>query len=238
MRALIVLLAALLGISPALAADGAQSRAIGYSTDGKYFAFEQFGIQDGSGFPYWDIFVLDLAANDWAKGTPARALVEDESGDLALARKQAMDKAKPILDKLAIGEPADMLMSNPATEFVADRTKVEFGAFPQMPQAYELSVKTLDLPTPSDCTDPDFKPMGMELTLKVTQPGKTLTLAKDQSIPRSRFCPLHYDIEAIYTRSGYGEGMEVAIIGVYSRGFEGENRRFIAVPFNLPDWQN
>ena len=107
-----------------------------------------------------------------------------------------------------------------------------------MPQAYELSVKSLDLPVPPECTDPDFKPMGMELTLKVNLPGKTFTLAKDTSIPKSRTCPLRYDIEAIYTRSGYGEGMEVAIIGVYSRGFEGEDRRFIAVPFNLPDWQN
>ena len=238
MRVFLLLLATVLGIAPALAADSAQSRSLGYSLDGKYFAFEQFGIHDGSGFPYWDIFVLDLAANGWVKGTPARAVVEDESGDVALARSQAMEKARPVLDKLAIGEPADLLISNPATEFVADRTRVAFGAFPQMPQAYELSVKSLDLPAPPECTDPDFKPMGMELTLKVTQPGKTLTLAKDTSIPKSRACPLRYDIEAIYTRSGYGEGMEVAIIGVYSRGFEGEDRRFIAVPFNLPDWQN
>jgi predicted secreted protein len=237
MRWIILAVLGLLGITPAFAADAAQHRSLGYSPDGKYFAFEQFGIQDGSGFPYWDVFVLDLAANDWVKGTPARALVEDESGDLSLARKQAMEKAKPVLDGLKIGEPADVLVYNPATEFLGDRTKVEFGAFPQMPQAYELSVKAIELPVPPDCTDPDFRPMGMELTLKVNQPGKTLTLAKDTSIPKSRFCPLRYDIEAIYTRSGYGDGMEVAIIGVYARGFEGENRRFIAVPFTLPDWQ-
>ena len=63
-RLLFLVLSSLLAAAPALAADGAQSRALGYSADGKYFAFEQFGVQDGSGFPYWDVFVLDLAAND------------------------------------------------------------------------------------------------------------------------------------------------------------------------------
>ena len=110
MRTLLVLiLSAFLASAPALAADGAQSRAIGYSADGKYFAFEQFGVQDGSGFPYWDVFVLDLAANDWVKGTPVRILVEDEEQRLPEARRQAMAKAGPVIERLAITEPADLL---------------------------------------------------------------------------------------------------------------------------------
>ena len=52
----------------ALAADGAFLDIIGYSPDSRYFAFEQYGVQDGSGFPYADIFIVDLASNSWVKG--------------------------------------------------------------------------------------------------------------------------------------------------------------------------
>jgi predicted secreted protein len=241
MRPLLVLiLSAFLGMAPALAADGAQSRAIGYSADGKYFAFEQFGVQDGSGFPYWDVFVLDLAANDWVKGTPVRILVEDEEQRLPEARRQAMAKAGPVIERLAITEPADLLLANPFTEAVPDRTRVRFGIFHNtMEPPYELSVANVDLPAPADCSDPDFKPYGMALTLKVLTTGKSVTIARDESIPKSRLCPLRYDIEAVYTPSGFGNpGLQVALIGVYSRGFEGENRRIIAVPFELPSWEN
>ncbi len=221
----------------ALAADAAQHRALGYSADGRYFAFEQYGIQDGSGFPYWDIFVLDLEADSWAKGTPVRVVLEAEEDTISSAMKQARAKADPILAQLKIGEPADVLIANPVTEKVTDRETVAFGVFAAMPDAYEISVRSLDLPVPKDCSDPDFVPKGMELTLKVTRPGTSLTLARDTAIPASRGCPLRYDIEAVYTRSGYEESKDVAIIGVYTRGFEGEDRRFIAVPFSLPNWE-
>ena len=181
MRTLLVLILSALSsaAAPALAADGAQSRAIGYSADGKYFAFEQFGVQDGSGFPYWDVFVLDLAANDWVKGTPVRILVEDEEQRLPEARRQAMAKAGPVIERLAITEPADLLLANPFTEAVPDRTRVRFGIFHNtMEPPYELSVANVDLPAPADCTDPDFKPFGMALTLKVLTTGKSVTIAQ------------------------------------------------------------
>ena len=73
----------LLGVldGPGLAADGAQSRAIGFSPDGKYFAFEQYGVQDGSGFEYADIFVIELASDTWVKGTPVKVMDREEGDD-------------------------------------------------------------------------------------------------------------------------------------------------------------
>ena len=51
-----------------LAGDRALIDLIGYSEDGRIFAFEEFGIQDGSGFPYSNIYVVDLPADKWAYG--------------------------------------------------------------------------------------------------------------------------------------------------------------------------
>ncbi len=72
------LVASLIGLSlllvmPALAGDRAQIDLIGYSDDGSYFAFEEFGIQDGSGFAYSSIYVVDLVDDSWVVGTPIRA---------------------------------------------------------------------------------------------------------------------------------------------------------------------
>lgn len=241
---LAAVLAVLATAGPAQAGDGAQSRAIGYSADGKYFAFEQYGVQDGSGFPYWDVFVLDLVKDDWAPGTPVRVLADDETMKLSEARKQAMDKAWPVIDSLGVKEPADMLLANPFTEAAANRTKVRFDAFyntmggasdPDDRGAYELSVSSIAVPVPLECSDPEFKPAGMKLALRKVDTGKTLVIAADTSIPKSRNCPLHYDIEAVYAPADdQSPAPKVALIGVFSRGFEGENRRIIAVPFELP----
>ena len=94
MRALALVLLMLLGCGRALAADGAAFNAIGYSPDSRYFAFEQYGVQDGSGFPYWDVFVIDLKTNEWVKGSPYRALLESEEAKLAAARDQARGRRR------------------------------------------------------------------------------------------------------------------------------------------------
>jgi predicted secreted protein len=37
--------------NPALAGDTAELNILGFSADGNVFAFEEYGVQDGSGFP-------------------------------------------------------------------------------------------------------------------------------------------------------------------------------------------
>ena len=95
MRVLTLLVVLILGSARALAADGAAFNAIGYSPDSRYFAFEQYGVQDGSGFPYWDVFVIDLKSNEWVKGSPYRALLESETAKISAARDQARAAAAP-----------------------------------------------------------------------------------------------------------------------------------------------
>ena len=60
---------ALLLAAPAVAGDRALADFIGFSEDGRYFAFEEYGVQDGSGFPYSTIYVIDLTDDT---GCPAR----------------------------------------------------------------------------------------------------------------------------------------------------------------------
>lgn len=246
MRSLAALLILLLGCGRALAADGAALNVIGYSPESRYFAFEQYGVQDGSGFPYWEIYLVDLKTNEWVKGTPWRVILQDEQAKLSAARDQAHAAAASALQEKAISEPAELLAAIPATEVAADRQRLTFdrwylpmGSRPdsasEVKIRHELVLEEKPLPAPQGCM-PEDKVLGFTLTLKDEQAGTSRSLQQDEAIPASRNCPLGYDIAAVVAPAGYPvTDRLVAIIGVYSRGFEGPNHRFIAVPFTISD---
>ncbi len=235
------LITCVLWASAAFAADGAKFRAIGFSSDGKYFAFEQYGVQDGSGFTYADIFVLDTAADKWVEGTPINVLKEEESINPRSARKAADAKAAPVLAKLNISEPADVLAANPFTEVVTDRRSIRFhnhynfsmGMFgdPEDQGTFSLVLTEKPLPPPENC-DAEDGAKGFRLVLRASKKSLESVVHDDATLPSSRFCAIGYDIEAVIAPSNV-ETIErlVAIIGVHRRGFEGADRRFIAVPF-------
>lgn len=247
MRALALLAAILLGSSPALAADGAAFNAIGYSPDSRYFAFEQYGVQDGSGFPYWDVFVIDLKANAWVKGSPYRALIESEEAKPAAARDQARAAAAPALKELDITQPAELIAANPATEAVPERERLTFDRWyeslgarstekSQLGVRFELSVEKIPLPRPAQCPEGDGESYGVRVMLKDLQTGTSRAIHEDKTIPDSRNCPAAYDVAAVVAQTGFPvTDRMVALVGVYARGFEGLNHRFIAVPFTISD---
>ncbi|WP_373503394.1 DUF2259 domain-containing protein [Aestuariivirga sp.] len=247
MRCLVFGAALLAGCGTTLAADGAEFNAIGYSPDSRYFAFEQYGIQDGSGFPYWQVFVIDLQENEWVKGGPVRVVLEDEQAKLSAARDKARSQAQALLTEMSITELTVILAANPATEAAADPSRITFdrwyssmGARPAPIESvvarHELVVGTLKLPDPAGCYPEDGPYLGFTLTLKDVKLGTAHPIHEDKAIPASRGCPLGYDIAAVVAPSGYPDSERlVAIVGVYARGFEGADHRFIAVPFTLSD---
>jgi predicted secreted protein len=233
----------LLASTTVYAADGAKFRAIGFSKDNRYFAFEQYGVQDGSGFAYTDIFLLDLPNDSWVKGTPITVQVEEEVDWAGSARAKAKQQAADVLRSLAIDSDAEILAANPFTEVLKDRSRIKFhdhynnsmGLYGDSENqgTWDLIVADTKVPLPEGCED-DMGIVGFKLTLKNNKSGATTLLHEDKTIPKSRFCTVGYDVEAIVQPAGGSDsGQIVAIIGVSRRGFEGADRRFIAVPFKL-----
>jgi predicted secreted protein len=245
MRTAVIALLTLFAAPQAWASDAAESVLLGYSPDGRYFAFEQFGTQDGSGFPYSEIFVLDLDRNSWVEGTPIRVLIENEEATAGAARARSAAAAGPMLTRLKVSEPAVVLASSPATEVRDDRNSLAFdryyrhmGGSVPMPASetwarrYEMKVSTTDLaPVPEHCQDYGEPVKALTVTLTELNSGKTTTVHQDSGVPQSRGCPQGYDIDKIVAPAAYGEDSRfVALIGVYTYGFEGQDRRYIAVP--------
>lgn len=223
--------------APANAGDFAERRALGFSGDGRYFAFEQFGVQDGSGFPYADIFVIDIEADQWVPDTPVRVLLKDEQAGLTSARDKAASQAAPILQNLAISQPGRLLASNPPAEIGDDPHRVSVNTRYELQGGYRPRLYTLSemqLPAPKICSNVSDAPMkGFRLQSQVSG-SPPVTLHEDKSLPESRGCPLAYAISDVF---GFRrpDGREVfAILIRNSRvGFEGPDRRFLAVTQGL-----
>lgn len=224
-----------LACGPACAGDYASLDVLGFSPDGATFAFEEYGIEDGSGFPYAGIYVVDTGDDSWVAGTPVRVRTEDESASLAEVRRQARDRAEPVLEARHVGSPGNLVASNPPTEISADPHHVAFLArivTPMGGSRYDLALTEITLPAAS-CPDVGKPFRGFRLTLSTG--GRTHTLAEDQAIPSSRHCPLGYAISDVLTYYPDGGAPVLAVIlSMYTVGFEGNDRRFLAVTAPLP----
>jgi predicted secreted protein len=234
----------LIALGPAMGAERALLNVIGYDADGKYFAFEEYGIGDGSGGAYSHIYVVDLAADKWVYGSPFSVdTLEDadpEAKPLAQVRAEALAKAQDKLKPLKIGTPASILALNGDGEH-GDMQRMRFwtpnccGPDRTEDTAFTLALTTLPAKGADDCQDSYAEGqavLGFMLTLD--DGGDEVVLHRDgDTLPRSRGCTLAYGIYTVVAQMNSG-GSRVAIIESWPFGFEGPDRRFIAVPIDSP----
>lgn len=227
---------ALATAAPAGAGDRALIDVIGYSDDLRYLAFEEFGVQDGSGFAYSSLYVVDLVEDKWVSGTPYREQGADEEVPLAAVRAKVAAAAKAKLGTLKIDMPAQVaaLMGDGVLD---PKPSMRFG-YPgyglpgQTEGDFTLSIETFKAPAPPGCDPELFGEMkGFSLTLSGDGPARELHRDKG-TLPKSRGCAMDYAIYAVvFPYLGGGLENAVAVVSVYPYGFEGPDRRFLVVPF-------
>ncbi len=232
-------LALLLGLllpAAAMAGDYADRDILGFSTDGGYFAFEEYGTQDGSGFSYSNIYVIDIDKDRWASGTPVRVLRKDESVALTTVRTDARKQGSALLKRYGIVAVGETLVSNPLTEIGADPYVVRFITNPYVDtdRIWTLTLTPVPFPDPPGCEN--LGPVqGFRLVLRNVD-GEERTLLEDSKLPASRGCALDYAISDVVFFDPEAEAAKLAVIvSVYTVGFEGSDRRFLAVTAPLSD---
>ncbi len=239
------ILAITFGAAAAQAGDIAEHRILGFTPDGAVFAFEEFGVQDGSGFPYSNIYVVDTGADSWLPGTPFRVRLDDETKPLAEARAEARRQAAPLLGKIGLDDRAVVLAASPLGEFESDPLGTAFGEpFPSHPlqnppdRRYRADIELFDAETPGqDCETfiGDGKPQGFRLKIANLTSNAEAVLHEDGGdIPRSRGCPITYRIETVAVPAGYPAKTVAVVLSILRPGFEGPDRRFLAVTGELP----
>lgn len=217
----------------ALAGDTASLNVLGYSPDGKVFAFEEYGIADGSGFPYSHIYFIDTSEDKFLPGTPIRVRVEEEV-PLAKVRDMSRQKADALRAKYRLDDnPGVIVAYNPPSEIGSDPLKVRFFPYVSAPPhdySHTLVLTQREFPVPEGCAGFADSYRGFTLALTEYQ-GNTFdkVVHEDVSIPASRGCPNDYRIGAVVS-SEFKDVPLIAMILVGSHGFEGNDRRWIAVP--------
>src|SRR3569832_2228834 len=238
----------MLAMTPAFAADKATLYIIGYSDGSAYFAFEEYGVHDGSGAPFSNIYIVDLAADKWVYGVPYSVDATDdadpEAKTLAQVRTEAMAKAKDKLKELKIAPDYTILALNGDGEH-GDMKTVNFwtpnccGPDTTEDVKFTLELKTAPVTKPSDdCKQfADYEQPVVAFTLDFTDRSedtvKTSTIHDDGGVlPKSRGCTLEYGIYAVVAPPDAYIFGRVAIVETWTYGFEGPDRRFIVVPID------
>lgn len=219
------------GDGPAAAADAAKRSIIGFSGDGAYFAFEEYGVQDGSGFPYSNVYVIDNGADEWVPGSPYRALLQQNFAKLDAARAQSRNAASETLVRLGIGRQGKTVLSDPAEKLDA---AARFLAFTVPDEGTAKGLGTVRLRVSehrlarSGCAFPDLR--GFTLQLEDADGMPLRILHEDKEIPPSRGCPRGYGLSdvIVFPRDGRGPVL-IVVVSVYRYGFEGFDRRYIGI---------
>lgn len=227
----------------AFGGDASTYQKIGFSADGRYFAFADTGIGDGSGAPYAQVSVVEVATNKLVRSKMVHLEPEDGSDEASGTEEQALQRAikevrlgefriqrgKILGEDLLVRLPTDV--SQVTDTVFATAYWAEGGASAFTPK-YELKIATTPAEDKTDeqwCTA--LSGRAPEL-LKLTLEGKAgdaagffRVLQDDKSLPRSRSCPTGYTVKQV-TR--FGESLVVAV-SYSSPGFEGPNIDHIVV---------
>ena len=230
-RAFLIVLPALLPIA-AFAGDAAYPVALGFSADGKHFAFAEWGRQDGSGFAYASVFFIDLENDKWM-AAPIHDVILDEAASPRSAFVTALNAAEPVLAKAEITHPARLVFArNPVTPN-GDHPPDDISWLPITMswgdiKQHQIELETFELEN-ADCDDLAFeKTQGFALFWDGQE------IYRDKSLSQSRGCPTLYSVERVYMPdSVFPATFGVALIGFYRYGFEGADLRHIAVPIPL-----
>lgn len=226
---------ALAAAAPAsLAGDAATMEVIGFSADGSVFAFEEYGIQDGSGFPYASRYYIDTRTDRFLPTTPVRAVLEDETATVAQARTHARRESQMIYpDETFAGNSGHAAGRNAITELSADPFRMEINprpVFPPIDAPLEFRLEEVPVAQPDRCQGfGEIK--GFRLLRIGPAPASTeRPIHADDGIPTSRGCPLGYAIGGVQTfYPQAGNPVFAVLISVRQVGFEGPNHRWIAV---------
>ena len=223
----------------AFAGDFATLNFIGFSRDGRYLAFEEYGVQDGSGFPYSNYYFVETAKNAFA--TPrVRVVLENEFATEQSVRNRAALQAAKHIKRFGIvkGNTGKQVVSHLMNDLTfEDRelaTKVSFveeiGSMYKSGE-YQLTLKPVKVKA-KGCEIYDDDPVMMDLTISnkgENSPNQGVTwirsLQKDSALPAERGCPIEYRLQAVHL---YKETIAV-FINVFVPGFEGPDMRFMAV---------
>ena len=212
------------------AADTYTFEPLGFSKDGKYYAYGTHTTSDGSGYPVAFAAVIEVATGKTVaskfvhlevdKATESDALKASIKA-VALGGFGIIARRHPGMDRLERLPSDDSAYTS--TVFTSDTTPVNH-------RSHELVLEETPASTTSAtwCQNETRK---VKLTLKTSdRAGAAISsvLVDEQSMPTERACAWNHSIRRVTT---FGDSL-VVVVGYVSWGFEGLNRQFTVFTAN------
>lgn len=237
----IISAALLLASSLTFAGDPAKLTHIGFSADGRNYAFMESGVQDGSGFAYAKIRFLDVTKN--AYNSTAVGAQEDENtkepGNLIKTEATALKSAEATLKRLniSIANKGDVLVSRKITD--VDTRSLPTATFTFLPniagyagqEQYKLKLTATDVKTSNGYCLNEGIAKKLKVDIQNLSNKAIKILQNDSNLPAARGCVHNYEIEDVVSPNS-GDSV-VVLIRVFTLGFEGEDVRYMAVSGSL-----
>lgn len=249
--------ATLLLPTAAQSAEAFALNVLGFSPNGRHFAFMQYGPQwEASRFAA-DVVVIDANRDHFVQGSPVRvtadmkddATEDDIEPDLKAFLARARQRAGGLLNTHKVSRPGNLLLQ------VAEAKPDQFGSGSDKPGAGPVTatakharfgdlklqghLKEVDWPKTSKlgphkeagacATEVDWqKGAGFRLTLEVG--GREIVLNDYKTIPASRHCVMGYGLAEVHAFERPDSKVTLAVVlGMEVRGFEAPDRVFLAV---------
>lgn len=240
MKTLVGILIILMSLA-ANAGDASDYKSLGFSTNGKYYAFIQDGNQDGSGFYWIELGIIDVAKNQYVgRASIVNELQEDGHDTDDKTKAQFLAQLKSQLKFNTYGFPVaaqeQVLIHRPHFDFSNYTNSIfsidywaQGGASTDV-QTYEILLNEVKAPVTADNDWCDWYPNNMiELRLKKVDLYDEGSFIKDLQIdtqqPKKRACSSKYKV-AYAMRSKDS----LAVVLEFSQpGFEGPNYRYMVV---------
>jgi len=231
---IIALFVSLCASARAFGGDAAALEILGFSADGGVFAFEEYGVQDGSGFPYSNRYYIRTADDAFVPGTPVRVRLDDESATLEAARSQAREQGEGIVAAAELAANRGFTAAlNPVTELSADPLRLVAAprpVFPPIDAPFEFRLEVVPFGETPGCEGLGEISGFRLLRIHAEAGGVTELLHEDGSVPESRGCPVGYGLGGAQTFSiGNSLAAYAVLISVRRVGFEGPDHRWMAV---------
>jgi predicted secreted protein len=223
---------------------------IGFSEDGRYFAFEVFGYEAVAGSPFAELYVLDTLTNEMVGGSPFQQQLwtmetYDEyeppaelppGGLLESVRADVQAAAAPALKGFAIvGDAGRLVVSNIATEIARSAEFVARAGYPLQTAGMRIDLEeyAAELAEPGTCHSAFAPYVGVAVTLTAGD-GTVIDEWRDEAIPPHRFCPTHYLLSDVLLFEAPDSTVAVVILTTAWPFLEGAEARYTAIALRPP----
>jgi predicted secreted protein len=222
------------------AGDEATLDFMGFSEDGAYLMFEQFGWQDGSGFPYSEIIFVDVINNSFV-GAPVSVVLGEEEWERS-ASERALEQAQDRVIDLGIimGNKGFHVISQPRGEPQFDPHRVSFSstdlALDSLGKYFQcvLTLTEIGVDDTSGTAGEFGPPKMFDLSIGIPDLGEEHMLQRDTRLPKRRGHVMSYHISDVYMYRRAEAAYIAVFISYMTPGFEGPDIRYMVVTGKLP----